>query len=202
MTSPAGARERARRARQSARDKGERMAGKTNGHTVQEAAEAAIWQDRSQTTTVAPQAEPEVLSISFREWDEDEETLPSGRIIRKRKRSDRVAEIDTFVPAKVIYQFFGQLDQVPQVLLQWPRTPDGTPSSKVPLSFFGQDTQKWVYEQVLVAWQLSEPDMDLERLMTGIAFEEAFKLWAQFYTGPLVAIFGGMTVPPASEKQE
>lgn len=179
MASPTGARERARRTRQSARDKGERAVGKVNGHTATEGVMGAAWEDLTNATTIEADQHPEVLRVTFHEYIERLEEGPDGQMEPRRRRTERTAEIDTFVPAAVIDEVLQEVDQIPEALRQ-------AVGKSVPLSFFKSGDQVWIYRQVLRVWQLSEPRMTLPRLMGGIEFPQVLGLFGQLYARPLM----------------
>lgn len=111
----------------------------------------------------------EVLRVGIRDYRE--ETMENGQ--KRRIPWPRIAEIENFVPMKVFNRMMASRNRVLK-------------ERQIYLSQGDRDDHEdpmigWMMSQVLAVWQLSEPDMTLERLERGLDFERVSALFTRFF---------------------
>jgi hypothetical protein len=137
-------------------------------------------QEFLQASTSFDEVLPEPIKITWAEYVEYQETLEDGRVITKRRLVKRVSEINTYVPVKILNRMMSSQEKIKRMQ---------TLRAKGQDQIDGQTQQEmidWMAAQVLNVWQLTEPDMTLEKLQEAFDFQKMFGLFNLFF-GNLLA---------------
>lgn len=137
-------------------------------------------QDFLQGATSFDEVLPEPIKIVWAEYVSYQERLEDGREVTKRRLVRRESEINTYVPVKILNRMMASQERIKK--LQGLR-------NKGADQIDGQSQQEmidWMAQQVLNVWQLTEPDMSLERLQEAFDFKRLFGLFNLFF-GSLLA---------------
>lgn len=111
-------------------------------------------------------AEP--IQVAFREWDSVEIDDGKGGTLSVRRPRVRHVELESFVPMSVFNNMLALRDEMT-------RNPDRS----------SQDQLGMMLQAIWPCWQLSEPDMTLERLAEGLSFRQVTGLFGRFFKDEL-----------------
>lgn len=114
---------------------------------------------------------PEPIKVSIVAFLEEDVTV-GGIKMRRRKPVSRVAEIGTYVPMLILNKMMKSQAQIRK--LQAMREQSGDTEVQA-------ETMQWMAEQVCAVWQLSEPDMTVQKLMEGLDFKKILGLFNLFF---------------------
>jgi len=102
---------------------------------------------------------------------------PDGKPRVRRRATRRIAVIETFVPLDIYDRMLASRQRV-EVLRRAKRDgPDGDEANRQGLN--------WMAEQVLAVWELTEPDMTLDRLRRGLDLSLVPRLFRRFFNQEL-----------------
>src|SRR5579883_2508912 len=129
--------------------------------------------------TIAPQP----VKVAFREYvkeavkDTEGNVIPGndGLPLTRMKPVNRIAEIETYVPAELLFQVMAQKQVYQHMQAQ------GTALNPA-------ESLEFTAKQVLAVWQLTEPDMTYERLIKGLDFPKIKALFSRFF----ISLSGGV----------
>lgn len=113
---------------------------------------------------------PDEVVIKFREWETIEEPDENGTMRKRNKARVRTARISSFVPTDVFIQMMSS---------QQARKDANDKSLGTQI--------RWMQEQILMVWKLSEEDMTLPRLQKGIDALKTMELYFDFFGKTLAA---------------
>ena len=94
----------------------------------------------------------------------------SGQPIIRNKPVIRTAEISTYVPMKIFHGLIASQEKLNRI--RKAGAEGGAPSDEM---------LQWMSEQVLAVWKLTEPDMTLDRLTSGLDMFKIMGLFQHFF---------------------
>ncbi len=104
--------------------------------------------------------------------DEGNYIIENGQKKMRREFYNRTALIQNYVPMLVLNQMMAARKRVLRLRQEYINDPQGENVDPM---------LNWMLEQVLVVWQVSEPDMTLEHLGTILPFEKMSRLFTLFF---------------------
>lgn len=125
---------------------------------------------------------PEPVFVPIREFVEEViGKKPDGSPRVRRKLTQRVAEINTYVPMSVFQKMMKAQEIVRKIQAK----------SQENMDEAGQEAMmRWMTEQCLAVWKLTEPDMEIDTLMNGIDLPRMMWLFQRFFGSQLAALKG------------
>lgn len=116
---------------------------------------------------------PEPVMVRIVEFVEYEAEL-NGQKVYRRKPVQRVAEINTYVPLRVLHKMMASQEKIRRIQAARanPNQIDGA---------MQQEMIDWITQQVLSVWKLTEPDMTAERLQEGLDLKKIMGLFSLFF---------------------
>ena len=114
---------------------------------------------------------PDEVEVEIGEWYAVEETDAEGKPRKRNKLRKRIAHLPTFVPMSIFIRLIKSQQEMSQGLAK------AGPEASM----------RWMTEQVLNVWKLSEPEMTLDTLTNGVQGEKIMELFFHFFGGMLSA---------------
>lgn len=137
-------------------------------------------QEFLQASTTFDEVLPEPIKIVWGEYVDYRETLEDGREVTRRRLVRRVSEINTYVPVKILNRMMASQERIKKIQALRTKSPDQVDGQSQ------QEMIDWMSQQVLNVWQLTEPDMTIEKLQEAFDFKKIFGLFNLFF-GSLLA---------------
>lgn len=131
-------------------------------------------QEFLQASTTFDEVLPEPIKIVWGEYVDYRETLEDGREVTRRRLVRRVSEINTYVPVKILNRMMASQERIKKIQALRTKSPDQVDGQSQ------QEMIDWMSQQVLNVWQLTEPDMTIEKLQEAFDFKKIFGLFNLF----------------------
>lgn len=153
----------------------------SNNVAITSEEEAKQYLNLLQTSTSFDEVLPEPITVTWVEYVPFEVTLEDGRKVTRRKPVNRKSEINTYVPVVILHKMMASQEKLKK--LQAIRAKNAEIDSGMQQEMIG-----WMHQQVLNVWQLTEPDMTLDKLSEGIDFKKTFGLFNCFFGNLLTGL--------------
>ena len=104
--------------------------------------------------------------------DQGNHIIEDGKQKVRRQFYTRIAEIENYVPMSIFNKMMATRAKVMRQRQEYLANPTDEQSDPI---------IRWMMEQVLAVWKLTEEDMDMDRLESGLEFNKFSRLFTLFF---------------------